>query len=136
MMADIDTSFGYKGRHILRYDLKSQTGKITLWSFYDNSILSWQNIYTAIPIGGATDIFGLLVGLKLAGKGQVHGFTNINGCLIKVFREDNKTFLKLGANTNTGELSDEEAEDLSLILKDILVKSGVSYAEIESRITF
>lgn len=133
-MNEVDTTFGYKNRHAVVYSIGEKSGRITLWSFYDGGLFGNGNINKSFPFGGPSDIFGLLVGLKLTGRGQSHGFTNKDGTLIKIYKKDNITYLKLGGNSNTGELTVDEVEDLELILKDILVKIGVAYTEIERNI--
>jgi hypothetical protein len=135
-MSDINSNFGYKKRHKIEFDFTDDRGRFILWSYYDGGFLGNGNITNTFPFHGVNNVFAILLGLNLAKIGESHGFTNGNGDFIKIYRKDDIILFQIRGESNTGELTASEVEDIELLCKDILMKKGIPFTEIKRRISF
>jgi hypothetical protein len=129
VMAKINTKFG---AHHFEYDTEIMAGVLTAYSFYAGS---WRgSVSVDVRIGGSPDLVSLVIAAKLAQNGRRHGFTTEFGRFVKFEPGAEGAEITFGGERNTAKFSLTDLQDMELLGKDVLRKSGMTIIEIDSAV--
>ncbi|GEM_PF-5004460 len=134
-MSIIDSNFGYKSRHKVHFNLKKANGYFEFWTGYSSSVLlGGTNHHIITKFGSENDLISMLTAVNIAKTGIEHGFSNELGKYIFIKPTPDGYTITVEGDSSSGKLENDELNKLELIVRDLLMKLGVSYSILDKQV--